>query len=43
LFATPAIDGIVVTNTVPSFRIAPDAAAPRLTSPITALPPPETH
>lgn len=31
LFATPAIDGIVVTNTVPPFRVAPDAAARGLT------------
>ncbi len=31
LFATPAIDGIVVTNTVPPFRVVPEVAPPRLT------------
>jgi len=31
LFASPAIDGITVTNTVPSFRVPPDVAAQRLT------------
>lgn len=31
LFATPAIDGITVTNTVPPFRVPPDVAATRLT------------
>lgn len=30
LFATSAIDGIIVTNTVPAFRVAPDIAARRL-------------
>jgi ribose-phosphate pyrophosphokinase len=30
LFATPAIDGIAVTNTVPPFRVPPEAAAKRL-------------
>jgi ribose-phosphate pyrophosphokinase len=31
LFAAQALDGIVVANTVPPFRIAPDVAARRLT------------
>jgi ribose-phosphate pyrophosphokinase len=31
LFATPALDGIAVTNTVPPFRVAAEAAARRLT------------
>jgi ribose-phosphate pyrophosphokinase len=31
LFATAALDGIVIANTVPPFRVAPDAAAQRLT------------
>jgi ribose-phosphate pyrophosphokinase len=31
LFAAAAIDGIVVANTVPAFRVAPDIAASRLT------------
>lgn len=31
LFATSAIDGIIVTNTVPPFRVAPDIAVRRLT------------
>ena len=31
LFATPAIDGITVANTVPPFRVAADVAAQRLT------------
>ena len=31
LLATPALDGIAVANTVPAFRVAPDAASQRLT------------
>lgn len=31
LLAEPAIDGIVIANTVPPFRLAPDVAAKRLT------------
>ena len=31
LFATQAIDGIVIANTVPPFRVSPDVAARRLT------------
>ncbi len=31
LFATPALDGIVVTNTVPPFRVPAEVAAARLT------------
>ena len=31
LFATPAIDGIVIANTVPPFRVPADVAAQRLT------------
>jgi ribose-phosphate pyrophosphokinase len=31
LFTTPAIDGITVANTVPPFRVPPEAAARRLT------------
>ncbi|HBK04480.1 MAG TPA: ribose-phosphate pyrophosphokinase [Acetobacteraceae bacterium] len=31
LFATPAIDGITVTNTVPAFRVSTEIAARRLT------------
>jgi ribose-phosphate pyrophosphokinase len=31
LFATPVIDGIVVSNTVPPFRVVPEVAPPRLT------------
>ncbi len=31
LFATPALDGIMVTNTVPPFRVPADVAARRLT------------
>jgi ribose-phosphate pyrophosphokinase len=31
LFAAPALDGIVVANTIPPFRVAPDNAARRLT------------
>jgi ribose-phosphate pyrophosphokinase len=31
LFATPALDGIVIANTVPPFRVPADVAAQRLT------------
>jgi ribose-phosphate pyrophosphokinase len=31
LFAAQALDGIVVANTIPPFRVAPDVAARRLT------------
>ena len=31
LFACPALDGIVVSNTVPPFRVPPTTAAQRLT------------
>jgi len=31
LFATPAIDRIIVANTVPAFRVSPDVAVRRLT------------